>query len=94
MLNPKMQHGALITRDAGTAIMELKKFVDRAAEKLRVAERETVGAAISDRHGENPLQTLRDAADALQSPNFEAALMHAKEKMQSAMNWHVGAQGT
>jgi ribosomal protein L31E len=87
-----MQHGALITREAGSAIMELKEFVDRAAERLRVAERETVSAAISSRHDENPLQTLRDAAEALQSPNFEAALRQAKEKMQNALNWHVGAR--
>ena len=91
MFDPKMQYGAIITRDAGAAMMELKKFVDRAAEKLRVAERESVGAAISSRIGENPLQTLRDAAEALQSPNFEAALLQAKEKMQSALNWHAEA---
>jgi hypothetical protein len=83
MLNPKMQHGALITRDAGTAIMELKKFVDCAAEKPRVAERETVGAAISDRHGENPLQTLRDAQTPCSRPISKPRLCTRKRKCKA-----------
>ena len=92
MSNPKSENGALITRDAHLALADLKILVDRAAEKLRVAERETVGIAIGYRQDEDPLRTLRDAADALQSPKFEAAVSLAKEKMQSALNWHQGLQ--
>jgi hypothetical protein len=92
MSNPKLVNGALITRDAHVALAELKKLVDRASEKLRIAERETVGVAIGHSHHEDPLRTLQDAADALQSPNFEAAVSLAKEKMQSAVNWHLDLQ--
>jgi hypothetical protein len=92
MSNPKLENGALITRDAHVALTELKKLVDKAAEKLRVAERETVGVAIGHTQDEDPLRTLQDAADALQSPKFEAAVLLAKEKMQNAVNWHRGLQ--
>jgi hypothetical protein len=93
MSNPKLENGALITRDAHVALTELKILVDRATERLRVAERESVGIAIGhSRQHEDPLRTLRDAADTLQSPKFEAAVSLAKEKMQSAVNWHLGLQ--
>jgi hypothetical protein len=92
MSNPKLENGALITRDAHVALAELKILVDRATERLRVAERETVGVAIGHSHNEDPLRTLRDAADTLQSAKFEAAVSLAKEKMQSAVNWHLGLQ--
>jgi len=35
---------------------------------------------------------LRDAAETLQSPNFEAAVSRAREKMESAVAWHVRVQ--
>jgi hypothetical protein len=89
MPNPELENGALITRDAHVALAELKILVDRTAEKLRIAERETVGVAIGRGQEENPLRTLQDAAETLQSPNFEAAVSLAKEKMQSALNWHL-----
>jgi hypothetical protein len=92
MPNPELENGALITRDAHVALAELKILVDWAAERLRIAERETVGVAIGHSRDENPLRTLQDAADALQSPKFEAAVLLAKEKMQSAVNWHRGLQ--
>jgi hypothetical protein len=94
MLISKLQHGAVITRDARAALLELKTLVDRAAEKISVAERETVGVAIGHGRNEDPLRTLRDAADALQSARFEAAVSLAKEKMQTAVNWHLGIQET
>jgi hypothetical protein len=92
MSNSELENGALITRDAHVALAELKILVDRTAEKLRAAERETVGVAIGRGLDENPLRTLQDAADTLQSPNFEAAVLLAKEKMQSALNWHLRLQ--
>jgi len=92
MSNLKLESGALITRDARIALVELKNLVDRAVEKLRVAERESIGVAIGHGQDEDPLRTLQDAADALQSPSFEAAVSLAKEKMQSAVNWHLGLQ--
>jgi hypothetical protein len=53
---------------------------------------EIVGVAIGHSHNEDPLQTLRDAADTLQSSKFEAAVSLAKEKMQTAVNWHLTLQ--
>jgi hypothetical protein len=50
----------LLTR---TKLAELRILVDRTAEKLRIAERETVGVAIGRGPDENPLRTLQDAAD-------------------------------
>ena len=87
-----LQQGTLITRDAYLALSELKKLVDTAAEKTRAAERETVGVAIGHQQSDDPLRTLRDAAETLQSPNFEAAVSLAREKMQSAVDWHLRAQ--
>jgi hypothetical protein len=93
MSRSTLENAALITRDARMALAELKKLVDRAAEKLRTAERESVGLAISRRQGEDPLRTLQDAAEDLGSAGFEAAVSLAKEKVQSAVNLHLGLQG-
>jgi len=87
-----LQQGTLITRDAYVALSELKKLVDRATEKIRVAERETVGVAIGRQENDDPLTTLRDAVEALQSPNFEAVVLSAREKMQTAVDWHLRMQ--
>ena len=87
-----LQQGTLITRDAYAALSELKKLVDSATEKIRVAERETVGVAIGHKQSDDPLRTLRDAAEALQSPNCEAAVSLAREKMQTAVDWHLRVQ--
>jgi len=80
--------GMLITRDAYEALAVLKKFVDSAEEKIRLAERETAAVAIGHRKGDDPLRTLRDIASTLESPNFEAAVSSVREKMQSAVDWH------
>jgi len=85
---PKTQ-GLLITRDAHEALAVLKKLVDSAEEKIRLAERETVAVAIGHRKGDDPLRTLRDAADTLRSPDFETAVSAVREKMQVAVEWHL-----
>ena len=84
--------GMLITREAYEAITTLKKLVDDAETKLRVAERETAAVAIGHRRGDDPLRTLRDVADALQSPNVEAAVSFVREKMQVAVEWHANLE--
>ena len=86
-------HGMLITRDAHEALAVLKKLVDRAEEKIRLAERETVAVAIGHRKGDDPLRTLRDFADTFQSPNFEDAVSVVREKMQVAVEWHLKLNG-
>jgi polysaccharide deacetylase 2 family uncharacterized protein YibQ len=60
-------------RDAHEALAVLKKLVDSAEGKIRLAEREAIAVAIGHRKDDNPLKTLRDAADTLQSPDFETA---------------------
>jgi hypothetical protein len=84
-------HGMLITRDAHEALAALKKLVDRAEEKIRLAERETV--AVAHRKGDDPLRTLRDVADTFQWPNFEDAVSVVREKMQVAVEWHLRPNG-
>jgi hypothetical protein len=91
-MSVNFQHGALITRDAREALLQLKKLVDGAAEKIRVAERETVGLAIGRTKGDDSLKTLRDTAEKLQSPAFEAAVAEARDKVRSAVNWHLEVQ--
>ena len=80
--------GMLITRDAHEALAVLKKLVYSAEEKIRLAERETVAVAIGHRKGDDPLRTLRDVADALQSPKLETAVLVLQEKIQVAVEWH------
>lgn len=86
--------GAAITRDAHAALLDLKELVDKAAERIKVAERETIGAAINRQKGTaDPLVSLRDAAEKLQSPKLEAAVSKAREKMQHALDfYHEGAK--
>jgi hypothetical protein len=87
-MNYPSAQGVLITRDAHEALSVLKKLVDSAEEKIRLAERETVAVAIGHRKGDDPLSTLRDIAGTLESPNFEAAVSLVREKMKSAVDWH------
>lgn len=78
----------LVTRDAYSALRNLKKLVDIATEKLHVAELETVDAAMGRRQANEALRTLLGAADALRSPKFEAALEEARVKTATAVAWH------
>jgi len=81
-------HGMLITRDAHEALTTLKKLVDNAEARIRLAERETAAVAIGHRKGDDPLRTLRDVVDTFQSPDFEAAVSVVREKMKVAVEWH------
>ena len=81
--------GMLFTRDARDALAALKNLVDNAEEKIRQAEREAIAVAIGHPRGDDPLSTLRDVADTLQSANFEAAVSVVREKMQVAVEWHA-----
>ena len=49
---PELQ-GTLITHDAREALTVLKKLVDTAEEKIRLAERETAAVAIGHRRDDN-----------------------------------------
>lgn len=84
--------GLLITRDAHEALAVLKKLVDSAEEKIRLAERETAAVAIGHQKDDDPLRTLRDVKDTLKSQHFEAAVSDAREKIETAVAWHLKLQ--
>lgn len=81
--------GTLITRDAHEALVVLKKLVDSAEEKIRLAERETAAVAIGHQRDDDPLRTLRAVKDTLKSQRFEAAVSDAREKIETAVEWHL-----
>jgi hypothetical protein len=82
----------LITRDAHNALAVLKKLVDHAEEKIRLAERETAAIAIGHQKGDDPLRTLRDVEDTLKSQRFQTAVSDAREKIETAVEWHLRLQ--
>lgn len=92
-MNARMQRQALVTRDAYTALRNLKTLVDLATEKLHVAELETVDAAIGRAQTIDPLRTLLGAAEALRSPKFDAAIQEARVKTESAVASHQPNDG-
>jgi hypothetical protein len=61
-------------------------------EKIHTAELEAVGLVVGHPQGCDPLKTLRIAADALQPPNFEAAISQVRSKMEIAVAWHLGVE--
>lgn len=89
--NPNAQ-GMLITRDAHNALAVLKKLVDHAEEKIRLAERETAAVAIGHQKDDDPLRTLRDVEDTLKSQRFQTAVADAREKIETAVEWHLRLQ--
>ena len=93
MVSRKMQHAALVTREAHAAVLELKKLIDNAAEETRTAERETVGEAVGSSHPDRALRTLRQVADKLGSPDFDAVLSHARMKIDTALASHLAHEG-
>ena len=92
-MNVSFQRRALVTRDAYSALRNLKNLVDVATEKLHVAELETVDAAIGRKDSDDPLRTLLGAAEALRSPRFQAALEEARSTTETAVAWHQAKEG-
>jgi hypothetical protein len=90
MMTLSTERGALIARDAYSGFLELKHLIERATEKMREAERQAVGAAIGYTSSVDPVESLKVAAEALQSPAFEAAVSEARAKTETAIAWHLG----
>lgn len=90
MVSTSMQKGALITREAHLALLNLKSLIERAVERTRAAGFETAGMAINPDLTVNPLRTLKVAADTLRSAGFENALAEARKKVEDALAWHEG----
>lgn len=91
-MNYPTAQGLLITRDAHEALAVLKKLVDSAEEKIRLAERETAAVAIGHQKDDDPLRTLRDVENTLKSERFEDAVSDAREKIETAVEWHLKLQ--
>lgn len=89
MLSSGMCKGALITREAYLALLDLRSLVDAAVEKAHVAGLDTVGLTVSSRSNEHPLNALRVAAQTLQSSIFDSALAGARTKIETAVAWHT-----
>ena len=69
-----MENGALITREAYTALLSLKSYVERAVEPARRAEFDTIGLALNPQPFGNPLEALKSASETLHSPSFDSAV--------------------
>ena len=93
MTSSTMRQAALSARDAHGALLELKRLVEKAAQQARTAELEIVGASIGRMPSRDPLEALRAAAQALQSPTFEAAISQAKSKMSDAVACQTASNG-
>jgi hypothetical protein len=83
--------GALATREAHGALLELRAIVEAAAERVHAAEFEAVRSALAGEETEAAQEPLQAAVDTLSSPGFEAALSQARDKMETALALHRGA---
>lgn len=92
MTSSRMRQAALTARDAHLALLELKKLVDSATQKIRAAEREIVGMAIGRTHTEEPFRALRAAVQSIESPAIEAAISEARSKMSDAAAYQAQAR--
>jgi len=79
------EQAALVTREAYAALLQVKTLVDSAANTLREAQRQAVGLAIGRGEKAIPIAALQSASAALESQEFEAAILQARNKMQSAV---------
>jgi hypothetical protein len=88
MLSSGMCKGALITREAYFALLDLRSLVETAVEKAHMAGLDTVGLTVSPQVAGDPLHALRAASETLQSSAFDSALAEARHKIETAMAWH------
>lgn len=86
-----LQKRALATRDAHSALLDLKKLVEEAAQTTHAAELEAIGLAISPRPQSDICTTLRVVVERLRSHDFVTALAQAKEKLEIAMSTEADA---
>lgn len=87
MLSRNMHQGALITREAYLALLDLQSLVAMAVEKAHTAGLDTAGLTVSPQPLGDPLHSLRIAAQTLHSSAFDTALTDARSKIEVAMAW-------
>jgi len=88
MLSSGMCKGALITREAYLALLDLRSLAETAVEKAHVAGLDTVGLTVTPQSTGDPLRALRVVAETLQSSTFNTALAEARCKIETAVAWH------
>ena len=88
MLSSGMCKGALITREAYLALLDLRSLVESAVEKAHKAGLDTVGLTVSPHSCGDPVCALRVAAQTLHSRTFDSALADARTKIETALAWH------
>ncbi|HKD51922.1 MAG TPA: hypothetical protein VKB90_14025 [Candidatus Acidoferrum sp.] len=93
MLSSGKCKGALITREAYLALLDLRSLVDRAVEKAHTAGLDSVGLTVSPQPCGDPLCALRVAAQTLQSKTFDNTLAEARTKIETALAWHTETTG-
>ena len=84
----KLEHGALLTREAYSALLNLKTLVELAVTEAYTASMETVGLAINTQPIGDPVGALRTAADTLDSSTFESVVSEARAKIEVAVAWY------
>lgn len=94
MLSSGKCKGALITREAYLALLDLRSLVDSAVEKAHTAGLDTVGLTVSPQPCGDPLCALRVAAQTLQSKTFDNTLAEARTKIETALAWHTEITGS
>jgi hypothetical protein len=84
-MNTELQKRALAAREAHLALLDLKKVIDEATQTTHAAELEAVHLAIRPNITDNISATLQAVMENLGSPNFEATLSKARQRLQLAM---------
>ena len=77
---------AFATREAHEALLELKKLVDEVTVTTHAAELESYCLAVKQEQPTSVRQTLEMVIERLKSPNFDAMLSLAREKLQAAIS--------
>ena len=76
---------AFAAREAHEALLELKKLVDEATTTTHAAELESFRLAVKREQPISVRQSLEMVIARLKSPNFDAVLSMAREKLQTAI---------
>jgi len=77
---------AFATREAHEALLELKKLVDEATVTTHAAELESFCLAVKREQPTSVRHTLEMVIERLKSPNFDAVLSVAREKLETAVS--------
>jgi len=85
-MNRETPKQALATREAHEALLELKKLVDEVTVTTHAAELESFCLAVKRKQGTSVRGTLQTVIERLKSPNFDAVLSEAREKLETAVS--------